>query len=70
METNPKCLPAQERRAAIVAAEVGTAATSALFNGTIQGLAMQSLLAWDVECLRTDASGAFAIYRHGLGSEA
>lgn len=39
-----------------------------LFVGTIQGLVMQSMLAGDVQQVRRDAPGAFAILRRGIGS--
>jgi AcrR family transcriptional regulator len=42
-------------------------AASTLFIGTIQGLVMQSLLTGDVERIRREAPGAFAIYRRGIG---
>lgn len=48
--------------------DCGAAAT--LFIGTIQGLVMQSLLAGDVERIRSDAPGAFAIYRRGISGAA
>lgn len=48
--------------------ELDTAAAATLFIGTIQGLVMQSLLAGDVTRLRSDAPGAFAIYRRGIAS--
>ena len=44
-------------------------AAATLFIGTIQGLVMQSLLAGDVERLRSDAPRVFAIYRRGIGRE-
>lgn len=44
--------------------DCGVAAT--LFIGTIQGLVMQSMLAGDVERIRADAPGAFALYRRGI----
>lgn len=50
-----------------LAAEVNTAAAATLFIGAIQGLVMQSLLAGNTEKMRTGASGAFAIYRRGIG---
>jgi len=37
-----------------------------LFIGTIQGLVMQSLLAGDVQRIRREAAGVFAIYERGL----
>ncbi len=43
-------------------------AAATLFIGTVQGLVMQSLLAGDVERMRRDAPGVFAIYRRGIGS--
>jgi len=49
-----------------IAAVVDTAAAATLFIGTIQGLVMQSLLADDVQRIRTDAPGAFAIFHRGI----
>jgi hypothetical protein len=46
--------------------EVDTSAAATLFIGTIQGLVMQSLLAGSVRRIRTEAPGAFAIYRRGI----
>lgn len=43
-------------------------AAATLFIGTIQGLVMQSMLAGDVERIRRDAPGVFAIYRRGIES--
>lgn len=37
-----------------------------LFIGTIQGLVMQSLLAGDVQRIRREAAGVFAIYERGI----
>ena len=51
-----------------LAPEVETAAAATLFIGSIQGLVMQSLLAGKTKRMRTDAPGAFAIYRRGIGS--
>ncbi len=45
-------------------------AAAALFIGTIQGLVMQSLLAGDMEHMRKDAPGIFAIYCRGIRSTA
>ena len=42
---------------------------SVSFIGSIQGLVMQSLIAGDAARIRRDASGVFAIYRRGIGSE-
>jgi AcrR family transcriptional regulator len=47
--------------------ETDAEAAGALFVGTIQGLVMQSLLAGDVEQIRRDAPGVFAIYQRGIG---
>lgn len=41
-------------------------AAAALFIGTIQGLAMQAMLAGDVAHMQRQAGGAFAILRGGL----
>lgn len=51
-----------------LAAEVNTAAAATLFIGTIQGLVMQSLLSGDIQRIRTDAPGVFAIYQRGVRS--
>ena len=47
--------------------DIETASVS--FIGSIQGLVMQSLIAGDAARIRRDASGLFAIYRRGIGSE-
>ena len=44
-------------------------AASVSFIGSIQGLVMQSLISGDAARIRRDASGVFAIYRRGIGSE-
>jgi AcrR family transcriptional regulator len=49
------------------APDLDCAAAATLFIGTIQGLVMSSMLAGDVERVRRDAPGAFAILRRGLG---
>jgi AcrR family transcriptional regulator len=49
-------------------AEVNAPAAATLFIGTIQGLIMQSLLAGDVNRIRGEAPGVFAIYRRGIRS--
>lgn len=51
-----------------IAAEVDEEAAAIAFVGAIQGLVMQSLLAGDVQRMRRDAPGVFAIYRRGIGS--
>lgn len=51
-----------------VASEIDTAAAVIAFIGSIQGLVMQSLLSGKVRLMRTDAPGAFAIYRRGIRS--
>jgi len=38
-----------------------------LFIGSIQGLVMQSMLSGDIERMRADAPGVFAIYQRGIG---
>ena len=50
------------------APDLDCAAAATLFIGTIQGLVMSSMLAGDVERVRRDAPGAFAILRRGLGA--
>jgi AcrR family transcriptional regulator len=49
-----------------IAAETDTQAAATLFIGTIQGLVMQSMLSGDIERIRTDAPGVFAIYQRGI----
>lgn len=49
-------------------ASLDSEAAATLFIGTIQGLVMQSLLAGDVQRIRSDAPRAFAIYRRGIAS--
>ena len=43
-------------------------AASALFVGAIQGLVMQSLIADDMQRMRTAAPGVFAIYQRGVAA--
>lgn len=50
------------------AVDLDSAAASMLFIGSIQGLVMSSMLAGDVDRVRRDAPGAFAILRRGLGA--
>lgn len=49
-----------------IAPEVDTQAAATLFVGTIQGLVMQSMLSGDLQRVRTDALGVFAIYQRGM----
>ncbi|MBA2659984.1 MAG: TetR/AcrR family transcriptional regulator [Nitrosospira sp.] len=49
--------------------DVDTQAAATLFIGTIQGLVMQSLLSGDIQRIRTDAPGVFAIYQRGVRSK-
>jgi TetR/AcrR family transcriptional regulator len=49
-----------------IAPEIDSKAATTLFIGTIQGLIMQSLLSGDIEQIRTNAPGVFAIYLRGL----
>lgn len=51
-----------------VVQEVNTAAAVILFIGMTQGLIMQSMLAGNIQRMRTDAPGVFAIYCRGIGS--
>ncbi len=46
--------------------EVDTQAAATLFVGTIQGLVMQSMLSGDLQRMRADAPGVFAIYERGM----
>lgn len=48
--------------------ELDKEAAATLFIGTIQGLVMQSLIAGDMERMRTDAPRVFAIYQRGIAS--
>ncbi len=47
-------------------ARLDTEAAALLFIGSIQGLVMQSLLAGDVDFIRRNASGVFAVYCSGI----
>jgi len=49
-----------------IAQEIDTQAAATLFVGTIQGLVMQSMLSGDIQRIRTDAPGVFAIYQRGI----
>lgn len=49
--------------------DVDTQAAATLFVGTIQGLVMQSMLSGDIQRMRSDAPGVFAIYQRGLRSK-
>jgi TetR/AcrR family transcriptional regulator len=51
-----------------VARDTDPDAAATLFIGTIQGLVLSSLLAGRPARLRSDAPGAFAIFRRGIGS--
>lgn len=50
-----------------LAPEVDAASAATMFIGMIQGLLMQSLIAGDIQRVRADAPGVFAIYRRGIG---
>lgn len=50
----------------VIAAEVDSQAAATLFIGTIQGLVMQSMLSGDIERIRADAPGVFALYQRGI----
>lgn len=49
-----------------LAKEVDTQAAATLFIGSLQGLVMQSMLAGNVQRIRKDAPGAFAIFSRGV----
>ncbi len=49
-----------------IAPEVDTQAAATLFVGTIQGLVMQSMLLGDIQRVKADAPGVYAIYQRGL----
>lgn len=49
-----------------ISPDVDTQAAATLFIGTVQGLVMQSMLSGDIERIRSDAPGVFAIYRRGV----
>jgi AcrR family transcriptional regulator len=51
-----------------VARETDAEAAATLFIGTIQGLVLSSLLSGRPARLRSNAPGAFAIFRRGIGS--
>jgi TetR/AcrR family transcriptional regulator len=51
-----------------VAPDTDAGAAATLFVGTIQGLVLSSLLSGRASRLRSDAPGAFAILRRGIGS--
>ena len=56
----------QGKRSGELSARLDNEAAATLFIGTIQGLVMQSLLAGDVDRIRRDAPGVFAIFRRGI----
>ncbi|NMM37696.1 MAG: TetR/AcrR family transcriptional regulator [Glaciimonas sp.] len=58
----------QGKAAGEIAPEVDTQAAATLFIGTIQGLVMQSMLSGDIQRIRTEAPGVFAIYQRGVRS--
>lgn len=49
-----------------IAPEIDTQAAATLFVGTIQGLVMQSMLLGDIQRVKADAPGVYAIYQRGL----
>ena len=49
-----------------LAADIDPDTAVTMFIGIVQGLVMQSLIAGDVQRLRRDAPGAFALYRRAL----
>ncbi len=51
-----------------IAPEVDIQSAATLFIGTIQGLVMQSMLSGNIQRIRTDAPGVFAIYQRGVRS--
>ncbi|MDP2834605.1 MAG: TetR family transcriptional regulator [Pseudomonadota bacterium] len=65
-----RALIEQGKASAEIAAEVDTQAAATLFIGTIQGLVMQSMLSGDIERIRSDAPGVFAIYQRGISNHA
>lgn len=50
-----------------LAADIDPGAAVTMFIGIVQGLVMQSLIADDIQRLRRDAPGTFALYRRALG---
>lgn len=50
----------------LIAREIDTAVSAALFIGTIQGLVMQSLLAGNTELMRKQAPEIFALYSRAV----
>ncbi|HJU70799.1 MAG TPA: TetR/AcrR family transcriptional regulator [Paucimonas sp.] len=59
----------QGKSAGEIAPEVNTQAAATLFIGTVQGLVMQSMLSGDMQRMRSDALGVFAVYQRGLRSQ-
>lgn len=57
----------QGKKQGEIADEIDSATAATLFIGTLQGLVMQSLLAGDVKRIRSEAPGAFALYRRAIG---
>lgn len=57
---------AQGKASGEITPEISTQAAATLFIGTIQGLVMQSMLSGDLQRMRTDAPGVFAIYQRGM----
>lgn len=56
----------QGKQSGELPARLDSEAAATLFIGMIQGLVMQSLLAGDVDRIRRDAPGVFAIFRRGI----
>lgn len=52
-----------------ISPEVDIQSAATLFIGTIQGLVMQSMLSGNIQRIRTDAPGVFAIYQRGVRSQ-
>lgn len=63
-----RALLAQGKACGELATDLDEHAAATAYIGALQGLVMQSLLANDVERVRRDAPGVFAIYRRGIGS--
>ncbi|KQT10538.1 MULTISPECIES: TetR/AcrR family transcriptional regulator [Bradyrhizobium] len=56
----------QGKQSGELPARLDNEAAATLFIGMIQGLVMQSLLAGEVDRIRRDAPGVFAIFRRGI----
>ncbi len=54
------------KQAGEISLDVQTQAAATLFIGSIQGLVMQSMMVGDIQRIKEQAPGVFALYRRGL----